>query len=343
MPIQTTARPGTREAHEKAVARVITAMQDGPDAHMSLHDMARVAFMSRYHFNRTFRVVTGVRPRHYLRALRLQAAKRLLVTTSASVTDVCFDVGYNSLGTFIRCFTALLGVSPLRLRSLARRTDATVTVETGQESKEGQTITGQVIAPEGFDGTIFVGLFPSAIPQGAPVACAIASAAGNFGLTRVADGTYYLFALGATRGSGARDLILCDSALRAGAVQVDVKGGVPARRSELTLRNPSPLDPPVLVAIPALMDRYRLRAAAKAAGTPRSVERPDEAPSDDDGARRPRRNRTAVVVPQHLRHTKPGRPHHRDQFAGVEQADALQEGLAGPAESDDLLNVTTVG
>lgn len=259
---QPTRRPGTREAHEKAVVRVITAMQDGSDTAMSLRDMARVAFMSRYHFDRTFRVVTGIRPRHYLRALRLQAAKRLLLTTSSSVTDVCFEVGYNSLGTFIRSFTSLLGVSPRRLRSLARRDDATLPFAGSSNRRSPQTITGRVTAPAGFDGTVFVGLFPTAIPQGAPLACAIASADGAFGLNGVEPGTYYVFALGSSRGSAPRDLILAESALRAGGVRVDITPDMPPFHAELELRAPSPLDPPILVAIPALIDRYRLRAAA---------------------------------------------------------------------------------
>lgn len=262
MPLQSTARPGTREAHEKAVARVITVMQGSPDANLSLRDMARVAFMSRYHFDRTFRVVTGVRPRHYLRAVRLQAAKRLLVTTTSSVTDVCFDVGYNSLGTFIRYFTAYLGVSPLRLRSLARRADTGISVDAGADSRDARAVRGRIGAPDGFTGTIFAGLFRSAIPQGAPIACAVAAADGAFTMNAVPDGTYYLFALGAARGTPSRDLILCESALRAGGVQVQVSGGAAPQPIELTLRGPSPLDPPLLVAIPALMDRVRRRASA---------------------------------------------------------------------------------
>ena len=50
---------------------------------------------------------------------RLERARNLLVTTQERVTDVCFDVGYNSLGTFTRRFTETFGVSPRRLRSYA--------------------------------------------------------------------------------------------------------------------------------------------------------------------------------------------------------------------------------
>jgi len=55
----------------------------------------------------------------YQRILRITTAIRLLLTTEISVTNICFDVGYNSLGTFIRRFTELVGRSPCQLRRAA--------------------------------------------------------------------------------------------------------------------------------------------------------------------------------------------------------------------------------
>jgi AraC-like DNA-binding protein len=53
-----------------------------------------------------------------LSALRLGEAKRLLLITERSVTDICCDLGYNSLGTFTARFTQRVGLSPARLRRL---------------------------------------------------------------------------------------------------------------------------------------------------------------------------------------------------------------------------------
>src|SRR5215211_8257105 len=113
-------RPSTIAAHHEAVERVIRVMHDRLDEPLTLSEMSRIAYISPCHFNRIFRQITGIPPNQYFYALRLETAKRLLLTTSTSVTDVCFDVGYNSLGTFIRRFTGLVGLSPSRFRSLAR-------------------------------------------------------------------------------------------------------------------------------------------------------------------------------------------------------------------------------
>jgi transcriptional regulator GlxA family with amidase domain len=111
--------PATAIAHCAAVKRVINVMHERLDEPFTLNDMSKIAYVSPYHFNRMFHQITGIPPCQFLYALRLETAKRLLLTTGVSVTDVCFDVGYNSLGTFIRRFTGLVGISPSRFRSFA--------------------------------------------------------------------------------------------------------------------------------------------------------------------------------------------------------------------------------
>src|SRR5258707_14891588 len=105
------AHAGTELNHHRAVERVISAMHQRLDEDFSLEEMANLAYMSPFHFNRIFRQLTGVPPCQFMSALRLESARRLLLTTQLSVTDVCFEVGYSSLGTFIRRFTDLLGLS----------------------------------------------------------------------------------------------------------------------------------------------------------------------------------------------------------------------------------------
>src|SRR5262249_12407032 len=113
-----TKRSETADLHERAVQRVICTFRERLDENISLREMAAVAYMSRYHFNRTFRQVTGLPPCRFLTKLRVEAATRMLLDTDHSVTDICLDVGYTSLGTFIRRFSDLLGISPMRLRTL---------------------------------------------------------------------------------------------------------------------------------------------------------------------------------------------------------------------------------
>ena len=84
---------------------------------LTLEDMASAASMSVYHFARVFREQVGVPPATYLAALRLTEAKRLLTQTSLSVTNICYQVGYTSVGTFTSRFTQLVGVSPGQFRA----------------------------------------------------------------------------------------------------------------------------------------------------------------------------------------------------------------------------------
>jgi AraC-like DNA-binding protein len=73
--------------------------------------LASVAGCSEAHFIRTFRAVFGETPHRYLQRRRVERAMALLLG-GTSVTDACFEVGFNSLGTFSRTFAAIVGVSP---------------------------------------------------------------------------------------------------------------------------------------------------------------------------------------------------------------------------------------
>ena len=84
--------------------------------------LARVAHVSPAHFSRQFRATFGETPHRYLQRRRVERAMELLRETDGSVTDVCLDVGFNSLGTFSRTFRAIVGESPSEYR--ARFTDA---------------------------------------------------------------------------------------------------------------------------------------------------------------------------------------------------------------------------
>jgi AraC-like DNA-binding protein len=68
------------------------------------------------HFIRSFKEAFGETPHSYLQRRRLERAMSLLRETDRSVTDICFDVGFASLGTFSRTFHDIVGVSPSAYR-----------------------------------------------------------------------------------------------------------------------------------------------------------------------------------------------------------------------------------
>jgi len=122
--VSRTQHPWTVKLREDAVRRVVLAMHERLGEDLCLTEMAEVASMSVYHFARIFREQTGVPPATYLAALRLTEAKRLLLETPLSVADICFKVGYNSIGTFTSRFTQVVGMSPGRFRSVHTRRHA---------------------------------------------------------------------------------------------------------------------------------------------------------------------------------------------------------------------------
>jgi AraC-like DNA-binding protein len=93
------------------------------DAHYADQlDVSRIsqeAFFSQYHFIRLFKKTYGLTPHRYLTSVRLDAAMRRLQSGS-SVTDVCFDVGFTSLGSFIGLFKRIVGCTPSAYRRLWR-------------------------------------------------------------------------------------------------------------------------------------------------------------------------------------------------------------------------------
>ena len=84
--------------------------------------LARIACVSEAHFIRTFRATFGETPHRYLQRRRVERAMFLLRETDDSITEICFDVGFSSLGTFSRTFREIVGESPRAYRSRANIT-----------------------------------------------------------------------------------------------------------------------------------------------------------------------------------------------------------------------------
>ncbi len=79
--------------------------------------LARVAHVSPAHFSRQFRETFGESPHRYLQRRRVERAMELLRETELPVTEICFEVGFGSLGTFSRTFKAVVGEPPSSYRA----------------------------------------------------------------------------------------------------------------------------------------------------------------------------------------------------------------------------------
>lgn len=260
----------TITAHRRAVERVITNARERLCEPISLQDMSRVAYISTFHFNRVFHQITGLPPAKFINAMRLDEAKRLLLNTERSITDISFEVGYNSLSTFTRRFTERVGLGPREFRYLAERITP-LSVEslcahyaelTGRASLHA-SVEGFVDSPKPADGPIFVGLFPTHIPQSRPAGGALLTSPGAFRIGPVPDGTYHLLAAALPRLADTLGYLLPDSGnllVGTGNGPAIVRQGRAIGPFNISLRPMTLTDPPLLVSLPFLLADAQNRA-----------------------------------------------------------------------------------
>ena len=236
---------------EKAVERAISAMRADLGAELTVDDLARAALFSKFHFIRIFQRVTGVSPRRFLSALRLQQAKILLISTSLNVSDISCRVGYNSVGTFSSRFSRSVGMSPTVYRGLGGVTRE-VAVGEADDAHANGVVAGVVTSDApGRLSDVYLGLFPGRIPEGRPAACVVHSGLGTFIMEKVPPGQWYLLAQGvvnddegnAPTRDGAWDAVGCRGPIE--VLEDTVLDGV-----DIRLRPRRFLDPPVLMALP---------------------------------------------------------------------------------------------
>lgn len=105
------------EELNRRLLRARDAMDRAYAEPLDVRAVAAVAHLSEAHFSRSFRAAFGETPHRYLQRRRVERAMFLLRETDRSVTDVCFDVGFTSLGTFSRTFREVVGETPSEYRS----------------------------------------------------------------------------------------------------------------------------------------------------------------------------------------------------------------------------------
>lgn len=255
---------GTRDvtfaARMQSVECAIQTMHAHLHEGLTLEDLASVACLSPAHFNRVFHRLIGVPPVEYLTALRFQRARQLLLMTSLKITDICFEVGYTSTGSFTSRFTQLVGLSPRRLRERAHAFEPVPGAQALESPSETDCIparhavVGKIVGPATFRGTIYVGLFRTAIPQGRPVRCTKLDAPGWYVIRDIADGIYYLRAAAFPLASDPLSSLLPADKLLLGnnPGPLLMHHGQVFGEPDLVLHSPRLCDPPLVMGLPLL-------------------------------------------------------------------------------------------
>jgi AraC-like DNA-binding protein len=104
----------------KRLRRARDLLREVREPSPSIPDLAGQLQMSPFHFIRQFEATFGVTPHQFRIQFRLDLAKRLLATGQYSVTDVCMQVGFSSLGSFSALFTRRVGETPSAYRQRVR-------------------------------------------------------------------------------------------------------------------------------------------------------------------------------------------------------------------------------
>jgi AraC-like DNA-binding protein len=116
----TTSSAGDQRLRDLKLLRLVRDRMDREYAQpLDVEALARGVHMSAGHLSREFKKAYGESPYSYLMTRRIERAMTLLRRGDLSVTDVCFEVGCSSLGTFSTRFTELVGVSPSAYRKRA--------------------------------------------------------------------------------------------------------------------------------------------------------------------------------------------------------------------------------
>lgn len=226
---------------------------------LTLDDLAQSARVSKFHFLRTFRRVTGVTPGRFLTAVRLEEAKRLLLTTSLNVSDIAAQVGYSSTGSFTRRFTESVGCSPTQYRqygpgeAVGAPAPAPAAAAAGTDRRTG-TVTGTVRVFDPGVSAVYIGVFESPILERCPAVRAVITEPGSFRLSGVPEGTWFIHAAGHGTHpddvpSPGRQHLLVDTV---GPITI---GPDEVLNLNLTLRHPGWHHPPVLLALPDLVEQ----------------------------------------------------------------------------------------
>ena len=105
----------------RRLCRARDLLRESRETPPTIEQLAREVRISPFHFIRQFEAVFGVTPHQYRIAARIELAKELLARGEHSVTDVCMEVGFSSLGSFSTLFARRVGETPSAYQRRVRR------------------------------------------------------------------------------------------------------------------------------------------------------------------------------------------------------------------------------
>lgn len=251
-------RSDTTEAYRTSVERAIRYMKEHLADPLDLDEIARIAAISKFHMVRVFDEITGTTPHQFLACLRMQRAKERLLDSAVSITDVCMEVGYSSLGSFSTTFSSLVGISPQEFRTMPKRLTAKQFATAiwrylaARRKISGPRLEGVVEGPSKPRGFIFVGTFTRGVPLGVPVSGTVMVTRGKFCIERPKMSEFHLMAALVPLSASLTDMVANVPISLVASLRVMDNEFRELDIPRLRLRPLRPTDPPIVMALPAL-------------------------------------------------------------------------------------------
>ncbi|HEY2492242.1 MAG TPA: AraC family transcriptional regulator [Paenibacillus sp.] len=250
-----------KDNHIEAVEQAIHYMKCHLDEDITSEQLAAQVGYSVYHFTRVFKNVTGISPRNYLSALRIESGKTELLKAPSLLVKVLLAIGFRSAGSFNTRFKQTVGVTPKKFRNHSKALSTYMNQYEFQELglitcelNSIQKICCHIETPDSFRGIIFVGLFPRPIPDQRPIAGTALNRKNRMcTFTKVPEGTYFVLAAGIPWSLNPKDYFVLDHSLRGkypSPIHVTDKTEMDMT---IQLREPLPFDPPIIVNLPLLL------------------------------------------------------------------------------------------
>lgn len=240
----------------QAIAQVILQMKKAINGKVTLDEWADYASVSKYRLTTLFKLLTGIPPITFHNAEKIEIAKRLLVFESMSVTDVCFEIGFESMGSFVAKFSNSVGIPPGRYSREMQNTkfvqifSALVKNSLSRQAGSDQKLKVHLKRPpEAGSSLLIAALFDRPFPSGYPLAWrCISPFANTFSLAVPQIGYCLLASL--PRFPDLSELVnFCPVLVGRTRIEPDVDA------TSVQLRTPTLFDPPVTLAVPALFNR----------------------------------------------------------------------------------------
>lgn len=230
---------------------------------LSLRDIGKYMNYSEFHLSRNFKKQTGYSIRQYIEAVKVKKGIESLMFSDESVTDIAYNIGHKSLGTFSNIFKKHTGISPVNYRFNSKMAYLFLVkwiekksilnyYSSFKHSENKLSITLEY--PKKYKSRInCVGLFPTSIPKEFPIVGVATTNRLEFTMENIPNGQYYLLACEIMEDLNLTKNYVLENNFRAKFPEMLVFSGKTHLFHKLEMRRPIESDPPITMNLPVML------------------------------------------------------------------------------------------